>query len=143
MKYDLVSAEANNISLLIKYKLSTILDYANNISKEEDKKIRDYVRDSIMDEFINYKLIKVNDNIIGCLYIRDYDDGIIIDELYLEEEYRGKGIGTSIIKSILKNNTIVYLWVYKDNIKAINLYEKCGFEIIENTESRYKMKFTI
>ena len=57
----------------------------------------------------------------------------ILDEIYLEEEYRNKGIGTDIIENILKINTIVYLWVYKKNIKAISLYKKMKFKIINET----------
>ena len=31
--------------------------------------------------------------------------------------------------------------VYKDNIKAFNLYKKLGFKIKEETDSRYYMEF--
>ena len=65
-----------------------------------------------------------NKNKVGCLLVTKKDDGVILDEIYLEEEYRNKGIGTEIIKNILKNNFIVYLWVYKKNIKVISLYKK-------------------
>ena len=65
----------------------------------------------------------------------------LLDEIYLEEEYRNKGIGTEIIKDILNNNDVVYLWVYKENEKAISLYKKLGFNVIEETESRYCMKY--
>ena len=62
--------------------------------------------------------------------------------IYLEEEYRDKGIGTKIIKNILNNNDIVYLWVYKENKKAISLYKKLEFYAIEETESRYYMRYS-
>ena len=55
--------------------------------------------------------------------------------------YFVKGIGTEIIRDILSNNDIVYLWVYKKNDKAISLYRKLGFNVIEETESRYYMKY--
>mgnify|MGYP003207452642 FL=1 len=42
---------------------------------------------------------------------------------------------------ILNNNDVVYLWVYKENEKAISLYKKLGFNVIEETESRYYMKY--
>ena len=143
MKYELTNSNSNYLDLLIKYKLSTILDYANNISKAEKNKIINYVNEHVREDINIYKLICVDNNIIGCILTKEYDDGVIIDELYLEDEFRGKGIGTSIIKQLEKDNSIIYLWVYKDNVNAINLYEKLGFKIIENTESRYKMKFTI
>ncbi len=62
--------------------------------------------------------------------------------MIIEEEYRNKGIETQIISNVLSNNSIVYLWIYKSNIKAIKLYEKLGFNIMENTEIRYFMKYS-
>ena len=85
----------------------------------------------------------INNNIGGCLLISDNNDGIILDEIYLEDKYRNKGIGTNIIKDILSKNKIVYLWVYKENLKAISLYEKLGFKISKETDSRYFMKYEI
>ena len=55
------------------------------------------------------------------------------------EEYRNKGIGISIINSILESNITVYLWVYVDNVKAISLYEKLGFKIKEKNKDKYLM----
>ena len=34
------------------------------------------------------------------------------------------------------------MWVYKENKKAISLYKKLGFCAIEETESRYYMKYS-
>ena len=83
-----------------------------------------------------------NKNKVGCLLVTKKDDGVILDEIYLEEEYRNKGIGSSIIKNyVLDNDYNIYLWVYKDNIKAFNLYKKSGFKIKEETDSRYYMEF--
>ena len=59
----------------------------------------------------------------------------------LSEEYRNKGIGTDIIKKVISNNDTIYLWVYKENLKAISLYKKIGFFVIDETESRYYMKY--
>lgn len=75
------------------------------------------------------------------ILLTNNDDGKLLDEIYLEEEYRNKGIGTKIIMDILNNNDVVYLWVYKENEKAISLYKKLGFNVIEETESRYYMKY--
>ncbi len=73
--------------------------------------------------------------------MEDREDGILIDEIYLEKEYRNLGIGTSIIKELILANKIIYLWVYQQNKKAIKLYIKLGFQIIEKTETRYYMKY--
>lgn len=141
MNYRLINATKNDIPKLIDYKLKKIFDYAENLSLEEIKQINYYVKSNVPKEIDNYKLICINDKKVGCVLITNKDNGILLDEIYLEEKYRNKGIGTSIIKEILSNNSIVYLWVYKLNTKALSLYKKLGFNIIEKTETRYYMKY--
>ena len=52
-----------------------------------------------------------------------------------------KKIGTELIKGIQTKYSPVYLWVYKQNIRAYNLYKRLGFEIQQETETRYFMKY--
>jgi ribosomal protein S18 acetylase RimI-like enzyme len=55
----------------------------------------------------------------------------------LIKQYQSK-----FLKDIIFNaNNNVYLWVYKDNIKTVNLYSKLGFNIKEKTDSRYYMEY--
>lgn len=105
-------------------------------------KINVYVENNIPIEIFNYKIVKSDNEKIGCLLVTKKDDDTFLDEIYLEEEYRNKDIGTSIIKDILKVNSTVYLWVYKNNINAISLYKKMNFEILNETENRYYMKYS-
>ena len=141
MNYRLVSATKRDILKLIEYKLESIFDYAENLSLEEINQINDYVKSNVPKELNNYKVICIDDKKVGCLLITNKDDGVLLDEIYLEEKYRNKGIGTSIIKEILSNYNIVYLWVYKLNTKALSLYKKLGFKIINETKTRYYMKY--
>lgn len=139
MKYELIFAKDKNKDLLIQYKLKNISEYAYNLSDEEITKINNYVKLNIPKQIKNYKLITSDSKIIGCLLVEKHLDGVLLDEIYLDEEYRNKGIGTSIIKSIIDDNDIIYLWVYKANQAAFNLYIKLGFNIIRETDSRYFM----
>lgn len=141
MNFNLENATKKYEDLLIKYKLNTILEYANNISETEFIKINEYVKNNVPKQITAYKIIKANNKAIGCVLVTKHLDGALLDELYLEEKYRNKGIGTKIIKDILAGNEIVYLWVYKENRKAINLYKKLKFHIAKETETRYFMKY--
>lgn len=140
MKYELVNATKEDIEYVKKAKLYSIFNYADNLPKEEVLKINVYVENNIPIEIFNYKIVKNDNEKIGCLLVTKKDDDTFLDEIYLEEEYRNKGIGTSIIKDTLKTNSTVYLWVYKNNINAISLYKKLNFEILNETEDRYYMK---
>lgn len=142
MKYNLINATNKDTDYIKKSKLYNIFTYADDLPKDEVMRINNYVDEHIPVEITDYKIIMCNKNKVGCLLVVKKDDGVILDEIYLEEEYRNKGIGKDIIKNILKNNSIVYLWVYKKNIKAISLYKKMKFKIINKTENRYYMKYS-
>ena len=142
MEYKLSKSTDEDINRLIEYKKRTIYEYAKGLSDEEINRINNYVNGEVPKLINDYFNIVINNKIVGCLLLTNKDDGKLLDEIYLEEEYRNKGIGTDIIKNILNNNDIVYLWVYKENEGAVSLYKKLGFIIIEETESRYYMKYS-
>jgi len=118
MKYSLVDASIDDIDYLKQAKSNIIYTYANNLTEEEKNEINNYIDTSIPKELKEYKIILFNNKTIGCLLIKKQDNGVLLDEIYLEESYRSLGIGTEIIKNILDINNIVYLWVYKENKKA-------------------------
>jgi len=142
MEYELEESSSEDIDRLMDYKKRTIYEYAKDLSENEINKINNYVENEVPKLLNNYSNIVVDNKIVGCLLLTPKDDGILLDEIYLEEEYRNKGIGTNIIKEVISNNDIIYLWVYKENVQAISLYKKLGFNVIEETESRYYMKYS-
>ena len=142
MKYELIKSSNKDIDRLVEYKKITIYEYAKDLSDEEIDKINNYVTNEVPKLISDFCNIIVDNKIVGCLLLTSKDDGILLDEIYLEEEYRNKGIGTNIIKEVISNNDIIYLWVYKENENAISLYKKLGFVVIEETESRYYMKYS-
>lgn len=141
MDYKLIKALDADLDILINYKYKNIFEYASNLTIEEIDKIKNYVTKHILSQIEQYKIIIIGDVKIGCLLVEDKDDGVILDEIYIEDIYRNRGIGTNIINNIISSYPIVYLWVYKLNEKAISLYKRLGFLIIEETESRYYMKY--
>lgn len=142
MDYKLIKSSSDDIEKLIDYKKKTIFEYAKDLSENEITEINNYVENEVPKLLNNYSNIVVDNKVIGCLLLTDKDDGILLDEIYLEEEYRNKGIGTNIIKEVISNNDTIYLWVYKENKQAISLYKKIGFNVIEETKSRYYMKYS-
>lgn len=142
MEYKLVKSSNDDIERLIEYKKRNIYEYAPELSKEEHLKIKNYVENHIPKDIDDYYNIVVDGKVVGCLLVVNKDDGKLLDEIYLEEDYRGLGIGTDIIKNVLKENDIVYLWAYKDNVRAVSLYKRLGFVVIEDSDFRYHMKYS-
>ncbi len=93
----------------------------------------------------------INNNNLGRIWIIEYDSKAIgyiiltfgysieykgrdafIDEFYIEEEYRGRGIGKETMDFIVKESLeleikALHLEVEKDNERAKNLYLKYNF----------------
>lgn len=91
----------------------------------------------------NNKLFIAVDNnmILGYIFIKITNPRLnaelykeaIIDALYVDKEYRNKGIATKLIekaKEYSKENNAkkISISVIKDNQKALNLYNKLGFK---------------
>lgn len=143
-KYKLENASIKDIERIKKYKLNTIFEYAKDLDKDDVEKINNYVNKTITKQICEYKNIVLNNIVIGSFLITKNENSLLLDEIFIEKQYRNKGIGTSIIKGVVsKSNNNVYLWVYKDNIKAIKLYKKLGFLIKEETDSRYYMEYRV
>ena len=141
--YKLVKASKKDIPRLVQYKKDIIYIYSKDLAKDEKENINEYVITSVNEIFKDYYNIIIDDKIIGSVCIRDLENAKLLDEIYLEKEFRNKGIGTDIIRKIIENNESVYLWVYKKNIKAVLLYKRLGFKIIDETESRYYMEYNV
>ncbi len=139
--YKLVKASKKDIPRLIKYKKDIIYMYSKDLVEDERNKIDEYVITSVNEMFEDYYNIIIDDKIIGSILLKDMPQGKLIDEIYIEKEFRNNGIGTDIIRKMLENNRNIYLWVYKENEKAISLYNRLGFIIVDETDSRYYMKY--
>lgn len=63
---------------------------------------------------------------------------IWIEDIYVKEGYRGLGIGSGFLKFIESKypNSIFRLEVEAENERAVNVYKKCGFEVIPYMEMK-------
>ena len=80
-----------------------------------------------------------------CINIRDCVN--VIWNVYVAEEFRRQGFATIMLQRIIKkykDSRPLILYVYKDNVAAISLYEKLGFEIIgeyDGKENAWTMQY--
>ena len=67
-------------------------------------------------------------------YYRFAPDGerMELDDLYVLPAYRGRGIGTAVLRRCLAQGKPVYLYVFVGNVRALALYEREGFEKAED-----------
>ena len=92
---------------------------------------------------------EVKEKIVGAVWVRIMNDyGHIDDEtpsfaISLYEEYRNMGIGTALMRDMLeflknKGYKRTSLSVQKVNY-AVRMYQKVGFEVIDENEEEYIM----
>ena len=92
---------------------------------------------------------EIKEKIVGAVWVRIMDDyGHIDDEtpsfaISLYEEYRNLGIGTALMRNMLellknKGYKRTSLSVQKVNY-AVRMYQKAGFEVIDENEEEYIM----
>lgn len=91
--------------------------------------------------------------IVGAVWVRDMKDygnigdGIPSCAISLYKEYRGNGIGTELMKTMLEELKSrgckkASLSVQKKNYAA-KMYQKLGFEIVEENEEEYIMVYSV
>ncbi len=83
---------------------------------------------------------EIDNKVVG--YAGLYPSGDITNVAVIPNE-QGKGYGTELVKELIKVAKIndiekLFLEVRVSNIKAIKLYEKCGFEKISVRKKYYK-----
>ncbi|MDO5848589.1 MAG: GNAT family N-acetyltransferase [Methanobrevibacter sp.] len=85
-------------------------------------------------------VLAIDDGVaIGCGSYKKFDleDSIEIKRVFVEKEYRKKGIATEIMKrleevAVENNYKYSFLETGRINIPAVKTYEKLGYQIIEN-----------
>ena len=126
-----------------------------------EKPSRDIIKNKELNVYIesfgkkddNCLLALDNNKIIGACWTRIMNDYGHIDDntpslaISILEEYRGRGIGTKLLKEMInllkdKNYNKVSLSVQKINY-AVNMYKKVGFEIIDENKEEYIMAYNL
>lgn len=90
-----------------------------------------------------YKCFVYEDDIIkGCLVFEEIYERVELDYIVVDSNYRRCGIGSKLIDYLIDycmNNNIsnITLEVNENNISAIGLYKKNGFEVVSKRVGYY------
>lgn len=133
-KEDIESIYELSNQLIQKYEELEIIDYP---------KVMNWVRKKIESSLDEYTVVYVDDSKAGYYHFYKNNDGQYeIDDLYVFPEFQNQGLGSEIIKKCCASiNEPVILYVFNKNVKAVSLYERLGFKVIDTIHnSRYIMK---
>lgn len=125
---------ASTCDILLTKLIQDERQYDNSIDK--DFVVNNYFKNIIKNEN-NILLCYEEDNIIkGYIYLKpvnnDSQNCYLIDGLYVDNDYRNKGIATKLIENALNviketNVAVVDINVMANNSVAISLYKRFGF----------------
>lgn len=93
----------------------------------------------IINEFTHNLIFKKDNKIVAfIIYTIIYENVEIID-IFVLNEYRKENIGTKLLNKIINENLNknITLEVNKNNIPALKLYEKLGFEKVAIRKGYY------
>ncbi len=65
-----------------------------------------------------------------------------LDDLYVLPQFRNNRIRTAVLKRFFsKTGFPIFLYVFQKNVRAVSLYSKLRFKVVENIgNTRYKMQ---
>lgn len=91
-----------------------------------------------------FQVVMLGDQPIGRLYVGWWKDGVRLIDIALLPGYRNQGIGTALIEDVMRAargaGMPVRLHVERLN-PALRLYERLGFQIIEDRGLMYSMEW--
>jgi len=104
----------------------------------ESKIIKTVERSFSHPDQVQIKIFEVNKTIAGYALLTFYWSNeyngivVILDEFYVMPHFRSKGIGSKFIAYLSQQTDykIIQLEVFNTNTKAVKLYEKSGFEVV-------------
>lgn len=139
LKYE--AADARDIETLYAFNKELIDTYEDTEKIAYDNVLL-WVRKKIEKNINEYTRVTLDGKTVGYFYFHEAEGEREIDDLYVLPEYRGRGIGTEIIKKCIKeSDTPIFLWVFVKNTGALALYTKMGFKIEGKVrETRYIMR---
>lgn len=88
-------------------------------------------------------VVELNGTPIGALATSQRHDHLFIDDIEIDPDHQGRGIGTQVLQRVLagaeSSGTAVRLQVLRNN-PARRLYERLGFTVDDSTDTHYLMQ---
>ena len=105
-------------------------------------KVIAWVRRNIESKFSDFRRVYWNGTLAGYYCLTPNEEKMELDSLYIFPEFQGRGIGTSILQKCLEESPCsLFLYVFKANIRAFELYQRMGFQVVKELKTRYIMEY--
>lgn len=144
VKYIVRPAIPDDHDLIYTLKVASVRPYVEKIwGWDEDFQQNDFNSDFAVIK--HFSVIEIDGKFIG--FIQCYFESPYLDvaEIHLLSAYRGKGIGSDILRCLQNDSMIqnrkIRIGCFKENHRAKALYQKLGFIQTEETDTHYILKY--
>ena len=119
-----------------------LISSKNDFAQKNYHNLVNITIDIDMNPFVKYFIYIIDKNIIAYIKFEHIYDRIEIDNVFVHENYRNKGIASNLMKYLINYSTSfgiknITIEVKKDNYNAIMLYKKFGFLSVAIREKYY------
>lgn len=102
--------------------------------KEYNNSISFYHKISRSEDYVKYVNLEIKgDNFIAGLSARIYWKCLEVDDLFIDQEFKRKGYGTKLVKTIIEialEKQLNFIWLKTFSFQARDFYEKLGFTVV-------------
>ena len=114
----------------------TLIDTYEDVSAIDYDKVISWVEQKICKNISSYNCVMLKNQKVGFYCLSRGEREAELDDLYILPEYRGKGIGSKVLfDCIAQTKTPIFLYVFRKNTGAIQLYNRMGFYISEEVSA--------
>ena len=107
-----------------------LIDHYEDVTSIDYERVLAWVKEKIETHISEYRCVLVAGQ--KAAYYRFCEDGEL-DDVYVLPAFQGQGIGSEILKRcIAASKKDMYLYVFRNNIRAIAFYERFGFTVRES-----------
>ena len=144
MEYRIRFATPNDHDVIYALKAESVRPYVEKIwGWDEDYQRKDF--DGDFSHIKQFNVIEVDGKFAGFVqYYFEYPYFVVV-EIHLLPEYRGKGIGSDILRYLQKiciaQDRKIRIGCFKENHRAKALYQKLGFMQTEETDTHYILEY--
>ena len=122
-------AKAEDIDIIFSQCRQLIESY-EDMSCVDLPKVLSWMRRKIETQISSYTCVWENGCKVAYFHLSEDTDGTQLDDLYVLEAYRNRGIGTRILECCVEMaREPLYLYVFTGNLGAIRLYERFNFAV--------------
>ncbi len=88
-------------------------------------------------------IILAGEEPVGWVQVQETSEAVFVHHLYIAAEHQRRGVGTRMLKKILKDARLrgkpVHLWVIRNNPRARQLYQRLGFTIVDEDKVKFHL----